>query len=379
MFALEILATSSEGARAGVLQTPHGPVPTPIFMPVGTRGTVKGLSVADLRACGAEIILGNTYHLYLRPGCEVLRDAGGLGSFSGWRRPTLTDSGGFQVVSLSELTEIDDDGVTFRSHLDGSKHRFTPERAVQIQRDLGADIMMTLDVPVKPTDSEETARCASRRTLEWARRALAELESTEGSSSSGRPQALFGVAQGGFSAQARRESALSLVELSLPGYAAGGLALGEAKDLTREMLQATLECLPSDRPRYLMGMGAPEDLVDAISRGVDMFDCVLPTRNARNGQAFTSTGPLNLRLERFVKDFGPLDETCSCETCTTYTRAYLRHLHRAGEILGARLVSLHNVHFFLRLVRRLREAILERRFDETRREILAGLAEQRSP
>jgi queuine tRNA-ribosyltransferase len=232
---------------------------------------------------------------------------------------------------------------------------------------------------VKPTDGEDAARRANRRTLEWARRAALELEATEGGSSSGKLQALFGIAQGGFCAQARRESALSLVELGLPGYAAGGLALGEAKDLTREMLQVTLECLPSDRPRYLMGMGAPEDLVDAISRGVDMFDCVLPTRNARNGQAFTSTGPLNLRLERFARDFSPLDEGCSCEACTTYTRAYLRHLHRAGEILGARLVSLHNVHFFLRLVRRLREAILERRFDETRREILAGLDEQRGP
>jgi queuine tRNA-ribosyltransferase len=376
MFELEVAARHPDGARAGVIRTPHGDVPTPAFMPVGTRGTVKALSVQDLRAAGAAIVLANTYHLYLRPGTETLRAAGGIARFAGWNGPMLTDSGGFQVVSLSELRALDQDGVTFRSHLDGSKHRLTPESAVAIQRAIGADIMMPLDSPPVPGSSSEEMTQANRWTLDWARRSLVEFERTRSESSTGREQALFGIAQGGFDAAARRESAAALVELDLPGYAAGGLSLGEDKSLTREMLQVTLDALPVDRTRYLMGMGTPEDLVDAISRGVDLFDCVLPTRNARNGQALTSRGPVNLRLERRAREFEPLDSDCGCETCRGYTRAYLRHLLKTGEILGARLVSLHNVHFYLHLVRTLRTAVIEGRFDQARSRILAGLREE---
>lgn len=376
MFRFEIRAARPGGARAGVFTTPHGEVPTPAFMPVGTRATVKALSAADLHKSGAAMILGNTYHLYLRPGTETMRAAGGLARFAGWHGPTLTDSGGFQVVSLSQLARVDDDGVTFRSHLDGSRHRFTPEDAVRIQRAIGADVMMALDVPPVPgAPAAENAR-ANRLTIEWARRAARELERTAEISASGRPQALFGIAQGGMDASARRESAAALVDLDLPGYAAGGLSFGEDKDVTREMLQVTLDSLPSDRPRYLMGMGTPEDLVDGISRGVDLFDCVLPTRNARNGQALTSRGPVNLRLERHARDFRPLDPDCTCETCTGYTRAYLRHLMKTGEILGSRLVSLHNVHFYLHLVRTLRSAVIGGDFDEVRDRTLTRLHEE---
>jgi queuine tRNA-ribosyltransferase len=344
-------------------------------MPVGTRGSVKALSVADLRAAGARVVLGNTYHLYLRPGVDVVRAAGGLAAFNGWRGPTLTDSGGFQVVSLAALRSVDDDGVTFRSHLDGSGHRFTPETVVRIERDLGADLVMPLDCPPVPGMDAREAERANRLTLAWARRAVAAFRETEGTSSSGREQALFGIAQGGLSAEARRESAAALVDLDLPGYAAGGLSFGEDRQQTREMLQATLDGLPEAKPRYLMGMGTPEDLVDGISRGVDMFDCVLPTRNARNGQAFTSRGPMNLRLARYERDFRPLDPDCGCEACAGYSRAYVRHLQRSGEILGARLLSVHNVHFFLELVRRLREAILRGDFEAVRAETLAKLRE----
>jgi len=376
MFELSVEARHPDGARAGTFRTPHGDVPTPAFMPVGTRGTVKALAVSDLHECGATIVLANTYHLYLRPGEETLREAGGVASFSGWNGPTLTDSGGFQVVSLAELRTIDDDGVTFRSHLDGSPHRFTPEAAVRIQRAIGADVMMALDVPPLPgAPAAEMAR-ANRLTAAWARRAALEFGRTTEESSSGRPQALFGIAQGGFEEEARRESAAALVELDLPGYAAGGLSLGEDKERTRRMLQVTLDCLPVDRPRYLMGMGTPEDLVDGISRGVDLFDCVLPTRNARNGQALTSRGPVNLRLERHARKFRPLDPDCTCETCRGYTRAYLRHLLKTGEMLGARLVSLHNIHFYLHLVRSLRDALIRGSFEEVRRRILDRLGEE---
>ena len=376
MFEYEIVAKDESGARAGVFRTPHGEVPTPIFMPVGTNASVKALSVADLKACDAKIILGNTYHLYLRPGVEVMREAGGLAAFNGWGRPTLTDSGGYQVASLAELRDLDEDGVTFRSHLDGSAHRFTPESVVRTQRAIGADVVMALDVPPKASESEKDTAEANRLTTLWLDRCREEMDRTEGTSASGEPQALFGIAQGGFSAEARRESAAALVERNLPGYAAGGLSLGEDKEVTREMLQTSLEVFPEDRPRYLMGMGTPEDLVDAISRGVDMFDCVLPTRNARNGQALTGRGPVNLRLERFARDFRPLDPDCACETCTGYTRAYLRHLHKTGEMLGGRLLSLHNVHFYLSLVRTLREAILAGRFSEARSEIVSRLDEE---
>lgn len=373
-FAFRVLAADG-AARAGVLETPHGEIPTPIFMPVGTRGSVKALSVADLRACGARIILGNTYHLYLRPGADVVREAGGLAAFNGWHAPTLTDSGGFQVVSLSQLASIDDEGVTFRSHLDGSPHRFTPESVVRVQRSLAADVVMPLDCPPAPGLAEDEARRADARTLAWLDRTREEMARSEGTAATGSAQALFGIAQGGFSAQARREFAAALVDRELPGYAVGGLSIGESRETTREMLQASLDALPAAKPRYLMGMGTPEDLVDGIARGVDMFDCVLPTRNARNGQALTWRGPVNLRLARHERHFGPIDADCRCEACTGYTRAYVRHLQKSGEILGARLVSLHNVHFFLELVRTLREAILRGDFARVRAGILAKLSE----
>ena len=369
----DLLRTTKEGARAGVLHTPHGDVPTPIFMPVGTRGTVKALTVSSLRGCGARIVLGNTYHLYLRPGLDVMRAGGGLAAFSGWGGPTLTDSGGFQVVSLAKLRRLDEEGVTFQSHLDGSSHLFTPESVVRFQRSLGSDIMMPLDVPPMPADSAADQERANRLTLAWLQRAVAEFERTRADSATGKPQALFGIAQGGFSAAARRAAAAALVDLDLPGYAAGGLSLGEEKERTREMLQITLDHLPVDRPRYLMGMGTPEDLIDGISRGVDMFDCVLPTRNARNGQALTSRGAVNLRLERHARDFGPLDPECGCEACAGHSRAYLRHLVKTGEMLGGMLLSLHNIHFTLDLVRRLRAAILEDDFAATRSRILTRL------
>ncbi|MEZ5066785.1 MAG: tRNA guanosine(34) transglycosylase Tgt [bacterium] len=373
-FSFEVEARDG-AARAGRLQTPHGEVATPVFMPVGTRASVKALSAADLRAANASIILGNSYHLYLRPGADVVRQAGGLAAFNAWRRPTLTDSGGFQVVSLSALCEIDDDGVTFRSHLDGSPHRFTPESVVRLGRDLGPDIMMPLDVPPVPDRGAAETERANRLTLDWVRRAVAELARTEGTSATGRPQTLFGIAQGGFTAAARRESAAALVDLDLPGYAAGGLSIGEEKDLTREMLQVTLDSLPAGKPRYLMGVGTPEDIVDGIGRGVDMFDCVLPTRNARNGQALTSRGPLNLRGERFARDFGPLDPDCGCEACREYSRAYVRHLVKTGEMLGGRLLSLHNVTFYLDLVARLREAIVHGTFERARADVVSKLGE----
>jgi len=376
MFELEIVAETPEGARAGVFRTPHGDVPTPAFMPVGTRGTVKALAVSDLRDAGARIVLANAYHLYLRPGADVLRAAGGVARFSGWGGPTLIDSGGFQVVSLAKLRRIGEDGVTFRSHLDGSSHEFTPESVVRLQRSLGPDVMMPLDCPPVPGDDAASIERANRLTLEWARRAVREHARTEGTSATGEPQALFGIAQGGFEASARAESATALVELDLPGYAAGGLSLGEEKEATREMLQISLDAFPRDRPRYLMGMGWPEDIVDAVARGVDLFDCVLPTRNARNGQAITSGGLVNLRQERWARDFGPLDPRCGCETCAGYTRAYLRHLQTSGEMLGARLVSLHNVHHYLELVRTLREAIIRGEFDEIRAKILGRLGEE---
>jgi queuine tRNA-ribosyltransferase len=369
------ITARSGAARAGVLRTPHGDVPTPMFMPVGTRASVKSMSVADLRAIGAKIILANTYHLYLRPGAEIVRRAGGLARFSGWNGPTLTDSGGYQVVSLADLVRVDEDGVTFRSHLDGSSHRFTPESVVQIQRGLGADIIMPLDVPPKPKESSAEILRANRLTLSWARRAVEEFRNGE-TRSSAREQSLFGIAQGGFDAQSRRESAAALVELDLPGYAVGGLSLGEEKARTLEMLDATLECLPGERPRYLMGMGTPEDLVEGVARGVDFFDCVLPTRNARNGQAFTRRGTVNLRLERHAEDFSPLDAECSCETCSGYTRAYLRHLMKSGEMLGARLLTLHNLHYYLELMRMLREAICSGSFESIRAQALSRLAEE---
>lgn len=345
-------------ARAGTLRLRHGDVPTPCFMPVGTVGTVKFLTPEDLVAAGASIILGNTYHLYLRPGVEVLDEAGGLGPFMHWDGPILTDSGGFQVFSLSALNQIDEEGATFRSHIDGSEHLLTPEKAVDVQAVIGSDVMMALDVCPPGEADRATAREAMERTLRWLVRCrdrrlerAAEQESRAG--------LLFPIVQGASYEDMRLESARRTLELDdWPGVAIGGLSVGEPREVTYAMLEALHPVLPADRPRYLMGVGYPEDLVESIARGADLFDCVAPTRNGRNGTAFTSGGQVNVKRAGFGRDFRPLDPECSCECCRNYSRAYLRHLLVCGELLGHRLLSLHNVAFLVRLGRLAREAVL---------------------
>ncbi|MEZ4360140.1 MAG: tRNA guanosine(34) transglycosylase Tgt [Kofleriaceae bacterium] len=359
-FSFELLATLGH-ARAGVLHTPRGDIETPIFMPVGTAGTVKAMTAAELAAppLDAHIILGNTYHLYLRPGLEVLESAGGLHRFASWSRPILTDSGGFQVFSLAALGAIDDDGVTFRSHIDGSKHRLDPERSMQIQGVLGSDIAMCFD-QCPPGDADlATHQRAMDRTTRWAERCLAVA----------RPpgQALFGIVQGGIDVGRRLAHAEKLTRLpasagagglAFDGYAIGGLSVGEEVADMYRVLDAFAHQLPVERPRYLMGVGTPADLEHAVLAGVDMFDCVMPTRNARNGNLFTSQGRVVISNAKHRLDHGPLDPECPCATCTTVSRAYLRHLHNAREILYARLATLHNLTFYLRWMRRLRERIL---------------------
>lgn len=357
------LEARSGSARAGTLSLPTGDVLTPCFMPVGTVGTVKYLTPEDLKAAGASIILGNTYHLYLRPGVDVLRAAGGLGPFMNWDRPILTDSGGFQVFSLSKLNRIEETGATFRSHIDGSSHELTPEKAVDIQAVIGSDVMMALDVCPPGNADRETARDALDRTVRWLvrcrdRRAdlLREQEDPIG--------LLFPIVQGASYADLRLESAQRTLEIDeWAGVAIGGLSVGEPKDVTYAMLEALDPELPDDRPRYLMGVGYPDDLVESIRRGADMFDCVAPTRNGRNGTAFTSYGQVNVKKAAFKDDFAPLDSTCSCECCSNYSRAYLRHLFVCGELLGHRLLSVHNVAFLLGLAQQAREQILADSFD----------------
>ena len=343
-------------ARTGVLQTAHGPVNTPIFMPVGTVGSVKAIAPDDLNAIGAEIILGNTYHLYLRPGDELVARRGGLHGFNAWDKPILTDSGGFQVFSLSTLRTIKEEGVTFRSHLDGSKHLFTPEKVVSIQRNLNSDIMMVLDECVPAgADHTYTARSLTM-TTRWAKRCRdAYPKGTAGN-------LLFGIVQGGMFKDLRSESARQLIDLDFEGYAIGGLSVGESKDVMMEMLYHTAPILPSEKPRYLMGVGNPTTLVRAVALGVDMFDCVLPTRTARMGTAFSSTGRMNMRNAKYARDFRPLDEQCTCPTCRNHTRAYIRHLVKMDEMLGGILLTVHNLHFLLDLMRRAREAIAEGRY-----------------
>jgi queuine tRNA-ribosyltransferase len=347
-------------ARRGVLRTGHGDVQTPVFMPVGTRGTVKTLGSEDLDALGVEMALANTYHLYLRPGVEVVAQAGGLHRFMASRAALLTDSGGYQVMSLAELNRVGDDGVAFQSHLDGSRHLLTPELATQVQARLGADVVMCLDECVPADTGRERAAQAVRRTRDWAGRCRA-VHGPEFATYD-YPQALFGIVQGSVYEDLRRESAAGLLELDLPGYAIGGLAVGEPKSATLEIVELMDGLLPADRPRYLMGVGYPEDLVRAVGRGVDLFDCVLPTRNARNGMAFTSRGKLVITNAAYGRDRGPLDPECDCRVCGRYGRDYLRHLHSTGEILGLRLVTYHNLHFYLRLMRDMRAAIAAGRF-----------------
>jgi queuine tRNA-ribosyltransferase len=355
-------ATTS--ARLGTFRTAHGAFTTPVFMPVGTRGTVKGVSPASLRTLGAEVVLANAYHLYLRPGADVVRDAGGVGRFSGWDRPMLTDSGGFQVFSLADTLRVSDEGVTFRSVYDGSSHAWTPEDNVRIQEDLGADIIMQLDVcPPHDAPEAEVAE-AVRRSLLWARRCR--------DASIREDQALFGIVQGGVHPHLRKASAEGLAELDFPGYGIGGYSVGEPHDVMLDSLAPVVAALPSNRPRYLMGVGNPTTIVRAIALGVDMFDCVLPTRAGRLGTAFSSEGRLNLRNARFARDFGPLDPACGCETCTTFTRAYLRHLVARKEMLGAMLLSAHNLHFLLDLVVRARAAIESGRYAAFEAEWLAS-------
>ncbi|MBI4509131.1 MAG: tRNA guanosine(34) transglycosylase Tgt [Deltaproteobacteria bacterium] len=350
-FSFQVVAQSGR-ARAGLITTPRGVIETPIFMPVGTAGTVKGMTVGELAAppLDAKVILGNTYHLYLRPGLEVVSALGGLHRMMAWERPILTDSGGFQVFSLSALCAIDDDGVTFRSHIDGSSHRLTPERSIEIQATLGSDIAMAFDQCPPGEAAREETLAAMRRTTAWARRCL-EAPRAKG-------QALFGIVQGGTDTGLRRRHLDELGPLGFDGYAIGGLSVGEPVPDMYRVLDEIAHELPADRPRYLMGVGTPDDIRHAIYAGVDMFDCVMPTRNARNGQLFTSQGKVVISNARYRLDTGPVDPECPCETCRLYSRAYLRHLYLAREILYMRLSTLHNLTYYLRLVRKIRAEIL---------------------
>ena len=350
-------------ARLGRMTTPHGTVNTPAFAPVGTQATVKALDPRDLSDLGTELILSNTYHLYLRPGADVVADMGGLHEFMGWSGPILTDSGGFQVFSLAENRSVSAEGVLFRSHIDGSTHRFTPETVVRVQEQLGADIIMCLDECAEPHDRAYN-ELALTRTHAWAARCRAAQRRDD--------QALFGIVQGGVFADLRQRSAEYLVGLDFPGYAIGGLSVGETKEQMHAMLEAAVPLLPADRPRYLMGVGAPEDLLECSARGVDLFDCVLPTRLARNAALFTRQGRINIRNASFARDGAPVDAGCLCYTCRHFSRAYLRHLFKAGELLAYRLATIHNVHFMLELMRDIRAAIAMGRFAEFKARFLAG-------
>ncbi len=359
-------------ARLGELTTPHGVVKTPVFMPVGTQASVKALSSEEVVEMGAEIILGNAYHLYLRPGEEIMTQAGGLHKFMNWSRPILTDSGGYQVFSLNGLRKITREGVKFQSHLDGSSHFLTPERVIGIQKTLGSDIMMPLDECLSYPTDHLLAKESLDLTIEWLQRSIAEqARLNQVSPVTGLRQMLFGIVQGSFYQDLRKESAERTSELALDGLAIGGISVGEPKNLAVEVLDITLPLLPQEKPRYLMGIGLPEDLWDYVEKGVDMFDCVVPTRNARNGQVFTSTGKRVITQACYKNDFTPLDENCGCFTCRNYTRAYLHHLSRAQELLGLRLNSLHNVHFMLNLINNIRQAIAEDNYPQAKKEFMA--------
>jgi queuine tRNA-ribosyltransferase len=378
-FSFEVTHTDG-AARAGIITTPHGAIETPAFMPVGTQGAVKALTPAMLEEAGAQVILGNTYHLWLRPGAALIARRGGLHRFNGWRRAILTDSGGFQVFSLAERRTIDEDGVSFRSHLDGSAHRLTPEVAVDIQACLGSDIAMVLDeCPAHPSPKDVVARSLAL-TTRWAERCRRRLEALrdgariEGLAPTNPGQAQFGIVQGGVFADLRRESAEALVALDFAGYAIGGLSVGEPNEVMYEVVGGVTPALPAAKPRYLMGVGTPADLVEAVARGIDMFDCVMPTRNARNGQLFTRLGPLNIKNARFAEDDAPPDPDCACYTCRHFSRAYLRHLYAAGEITGSILNSIHNVAFYLDTMRRIRQAISLGTFAVFQQEFLRDLA-----
>ncbi|MGH7719227.1 MAG: tRNA guanosine(34) transglycosylase Tgt [Gemmatimonadaceae bacterium] len=366
VFSFTIDATAG-AARAGVFRTPHGPVRTPAFMAVGTQATVKALDPRDLREAGAEMILANAYHLHLRPGAEVVRQLGGLHRFMGWNGPILTDSGGFQVFSLAALRRVTEEGVEFQSHVDGSRHQFTPESVIALERALGADVIMQLDHVIPGQSEPPAARDASERSLRWLERSRsAFLEADDAS------QALFPIVQGGTHAELRREAARAIRGMGdWEGYGVGGLSVGEPKAEMLATLELVDDALPRDRPRYLMGVGFPEDLLEGVRRGVDLFDCVAPTRMGRNGTAFTSEGRLNVRRAELRTDPRPLDERCGCETCRRFSRAYVRHLFVADETLGLRLLSLHNVHFLIALMGDARAAIASGQFDGWSRDWLA--------
>jgi queuine tRNA-ribosyltransferase len=374
--------THTDGlARRGRMTTAHGDVDTPAFMPVGTQGAVKGVTHRELDALGAEILLSNTYHLYLRPGDDLIARHGGLHRFIGWTKPLLTDSGGYQVFSLSNRRTIDENGAHFRSHLDGSAHSLTPEKATDIQAQLGSDIAMVLDECLAHPATEDAARASMERTLRWACRARNRFLALRdrpipGVVVSNSGQGQFGIVQGSVFPGLREESARQTVEIGFEAYAIGGLSVGEPPELMYDIVSRTAPCLPADRPRYLMGTGTPEDLVESVARGIDLFDCVLPTRNARNGQLFTSVGRINIKNARYAEDDRPLDPACGCYTCRTCSRAYLRHLFQAGEINSSTLNTLHNLHFYLDTLRRIRDAIAFGRFESFRLAFHQSLSRQ---
>ncbi|MBA3342828.1 MAG: tRNA guanosine(34) transglycosylase Tgt [Gemmatimonadaceae bacterium] len=375
------LQAKAGSARAGLFVTPHGAVETPAFMPVGTLATVKALDPVDLTEMGASMILANAYHLHLRPGDELVREMGGLHRFMGWRQPILTDSGGFQVFSLARLRKVSEDGVEFQSHVDGSLRLFTPESVIRIQRNLGADVIMQFDHVIPGQSDEPAAKDASERSIRWLARCLAAFaqttdaaggDATQGARREAEEQALFPIVQGGIHAHLRREGAATIAAMyDWAGFGIGGLSVGEAKPAMYEMLDVVNDALPADRPRYLMGVGFPEDLVESIRRGVDLFDCVAPTRMGRNGAAFTTDGRINIKRTEFRNDPRPLDDGCDCSACRRFTRAYVRHLFVTEEILGLRLLSLHNVHFLLSLARSARRAIADGSLDAWSRDWLA--------
>jgi queuine tRNA-ribosyltransferase len=356
-FAFSISATDG-AARTGVITMQRGEIRTPAFMPVGTAATVKAMRPDEVRASGADIILGNTYHLMLRPGAERVARLGGLHKFMGWERPILTDSGGYQVMSLSELTKVTEEGVAFASHLDGSRHMLSPERSIEVQRLLGSDIVMQFDQLVPTTAPREQQVQAMERSIRWAERSRAAFD--RGREHAARA-ALFGIQQGALDEDLRRRSAEALIDIGFDGYAVGGLAVGEGQEAMFACLDFAPSQLPADKPRYLMGVGKPDDIVGAVQRGIDMFDCVLPTRSGRTGQAFTADGPLNLRNARFAEDEEPIEPGCPCPACTTFSRAYVHHLVKSGEILGAMLMTQHNLWYYQRLMQALREAIAGQR------------------
>lgn len=374
------LSATDGAARAGIVTTPHGDILTPAFMPVGTQGAVKAMTVAQLEEAGAQVILGNTYHLWLRPGAGVIARRGGLHTFNGWSRPILTDSGGYQVFSLAERRTLREDGVVFKSHLDGSTHVLTPERAVDIQASLGSDIAMVLDeCPPQPAP-RDAIKTSLDLTTRWAGRCRSRLDelrdgaAPEFGALTNPGQVQFGIVQGGVYPDLRRESAEALIALDFAGYAIGGLSVGEPNAVMYEVVGQTAPVLPADKPRYLMGVGTPADLIENVARGIDLFDCVLPTRNARNGQLFTSRGPLNIKNARFAEDDRPPDARCGCYTCRHHSRAYLRHLYATGEMTGSILNTLHNVAFYLDTMQRIRHAISLGTFAAFAREYLQQLA-----